>query len=301
MALPDIRSLDIGMLRTFDALLRERSVSRAASRLFLSQPAVSASLKRLRDTFADPLFTRTAHGVQPTARAMALAPHVESVLLEVSKLLNAERGFDPATSDRIFRVSGSDYSSQRMLPAVCFDLVRLGSRVRLLWESANFATLAERLKRGDLDLGVIPRLAPPVEIEHRRLYEDSYVAVARRGHPAFADGLGLAAFCDTPQVFFGYGASWLDDHIDQLLARQGLQRRMQVAVTSFAQMAGILARTDHLSVFPRRVALAHEAELQSWPLPFDMPQYTVYLCWDRRSDDDAGVAWLREALAGADA
>jgi DNA-binding transcriptional LysR family regulator len=300
MALPDIRSLDIGMLRTFDALLRERSVSRAAARLFLSQPAVSASLKRLRDTFDDPLFTRTAHGVQPTARALALAPHVEAVLLEVSKLLNLERGFDPATSDRIFRVSGSDYSSQRMLPAVCSELATMGSRVRLLWESANFATLAERLKRGDLDLGVIPRLSPPSEVEHQGLYEDSYVAVARRGHPAFEAGVSIDAFCDTPQVFFGYGASWLDDHIDQLLARQGLHRRMQVAVTSFSQMAAILARTDHLSVFPRRVALSHEAELQSWPLPFEMPRYTVYLCWDRRSQEDAGVAWLRGALADVD-
>ncbi|MDB5820301.1 MAG: Transcriptional regulator, LysR family [Rhizobacter sp.] len=301
MALPDIRHLDIGMLRTFDALLRERSVSRAAARLFLSQPAVSASLKRLRDTFADPLFTRTSHGVQPTARALALAPHVESVLLELGKLLDAERGFDPGTSDRIFRVSGSDYSSQRMLPEVCSELARIGSRVRVLWESASFATLGERLKRGDLDVSVIPRLSPPPDLEHQGLYEDAYCAVARRGHAAFAEGMTLEQFCDTPQVFFGYGTSWLDDHIDQVLARQGLARRMQVAVTSFSQMTAILARTDHLSVFPRRVAVAHEAVLERWPLPFDMPSYTVYLCWDRRSNEDSGVQWLREALASASA
>ncbi|MDB6001083.1 MAG: Transcriptional regulator, LysR family [Rhizobacter sp.] len=297
MAQADIRNLDIGMLRTFDALLRERSVSRAAARLFLSQPAVSASLKRLRDTFDDPLFTRTAHGVLPTPRALALASQVEAVLLEVSKLLNVDRGFDPASSDRIFRVSGSDYSSQRMLPGVCGDLVRIGSRVRVLWESASSATLAERLQRGDLDLGVLPRPSPPTNLEHQALYEDSYVAVARRGHPAFASGMTLEGFCAAPQVFFGYGTSWLDDHVDQVLARQGMRRNMQVAVTSFGQMAGFLAQTDHVSIFPRRVAIAHEATLESHPLPFDVPVYSVYLCWDRRSKEDAGVQWLIKALA----
>src|ERR1700739_3687329 len=98
MAQRDIRSLDVGMLRTFDALMRERSVSRAATRLFLSQPAVSASLNRLRDTLGDPLFTRTAHGVEPTARAHALAGQVERVLADLSAMLEPGEGFDPAAS-----------------------------------------------------------------------------------------------------------------------------------------------------------------------------------------------------------
>jgi DNA-binding transcriptional LysR family regulator len=89
----DIRSLDVGMLRTFDALMRERSVSRAAARLFLSQPAVSASLNRLREVFDDPLFTRTGHGVTPTPRAHALAPQIGKVLADLARLLEG----DPAT------------------------------------------------------------------------------------------------------------------------------------------------------------------------------------------------------------
>src|SRR4051812_21043490 len=133
MAGADIRSLDISMLRTFDALLSERSVSRAAARLFLSQPAVSSSLKRLREVFDDPLFTRSAHGVVPTARALALAPHVEAVLAEVSRLLAAGREFDPASSDRIFRIVGSDHMSQLLLPPLCRELVEHGSRIRVFW------------------------------------------------------------------------------------------------------------------------------------------------------------------------
>src|SRR5687767_9886323 len=100
----DIRSLDIGMLRAFDALMRERSVSRAAARLFLSQPAVSASLNKLREVFGDPLFTRTSHGVVPTARAHALAPQVQEVLRGIAGLLDADEAFDPARSSRIFRI-----------------------------------------------------------------------------------------------------------------------------------------------------------------------------------------------------
>ena len=124
MANRDIRSLDVGMLRAFEALALERSVSRAAARLFLTQPAVSAALHRFRDTFGDPLFTRTAHGMEPTARALALAPLVDKVLADIATLLEADQPFDPAASDRIFRIAGSDHASHLLLP----ELSRRGGR-----------------------------------------------------------------------------------------------------------------------------------------------------------------------------
>ena len=296
MGRPDIRGVDLAMLRTFDALLRERSVSRAASRLFLSQPAVSASLKRLRETFDDPLFTRTAHGVVPTPRALALAPRVEAVLRELQQLLNADRAFDPASSERILRIGGSDHSSHTMLPELCRDLHACGSRIRLAWELADYSRMPEQLRKGDLDVGLLPKMAPAAGVETELLYEDAYIAIARRGHPDLANGMDIDAFCAAPHVVLGQSRSVLDDTIDQILARQGRARHVQAAVTTFAQMADLLASTDAMAVFPKRVAERYAAQLDAMPLPFELPSYTLYVCWDARSNADEAVMWLRDAL-----
>src|SRR4051812_6299771 len=161
MSRPDIRGLDVGMLRTFDALMQEQNVSRAAGRLFLSQPAVSASLNRLREAFGDPLFTRTSHGVVPTARAIALGPQVERVLADIAGLLDGG-GFEPARSNRIFRIAGSDQASRLLLAALSRELTDLGSSVRLLWEPpAGSRPLAERLDDGELDVAVVARIHRP--------------------------------------------------------------------------------------------------------------------------------------------
>ena len=287
------------MLRTFDALLRERSVSRAAARLFLSQPAVSSSLKRLRETFQDPLFTRVPHGVVPTPRALALAPHLDAVLLELQQMLSVERVFDPATSDRILRIAGSDHTSRTLLPELCKSLSAAGSRIRLSWELADYSQLAERLRKGDIDLGLIPRSVPIVGVESTLLYEDAYVVVSRRGQAGQVGqagrtgGLDIGAFCDAPHVVLGQSRSMLDDTIDQMLARQGRRRYIQVAVTTFSQMADLLESSDMLAVFPQRVARWYADRLASAPLPLDLPDYRLYLCWDARSNADEGVLWLK--------
>ncbi|MDM0001081.1 LysR family transcriptional regulator [Variovorax sp. J22P240] len=292
----DIRGIDIAMLRAFDALLRERSVSRAASRLFLSQPAVSASLKRLREAFDDPLFTRTPHGIAPTPFALALAPRVEAVLNDLQGLLNMDRAFDPATSDRILRVSGSDHSSRAMLPLLCRELTACGSHIRLAWELADYSQLPERLRKGDIDLGLLPRMAPAAGVESELLYEDTYLAVARRGHPRYANGMDLEGFCAMPHVVLGQSRSMLDDTIDQILARRGLVRHLQTAVTTFSQMTDLVASTDAIAVFPQRVASRYAELLDALPLPFELPSYRLYVCWNARSDADEAVRWLREAM-----
>lgn len=294
MGTVDIRNLDIGMLRTFDALLTERSVSRAASRLFLSQPAVSSSLKRLREVLGDPLFTRSAHGVEPTARALALAPHVQAVLTELGKLLAVGLDFEPAHSDRVFRIMGSDHMSQLILPQLCTELAAAGSGIRIFWESANYPSLAERLQRGDADFGLMPRPAPPAGLWAQVLYEDMYVLVARRGR--FEGTVSLQDFCAAPQVFLGYGRSAMEDTIDQIVSRAGQHRHAQVAVTTFGQMAEIVSRTDHVAVFPARVAARYEHTLAVHPLPFELPRYGMYLGASLRSKTDPGMQWLAERI-----
>lgn len=292
----DIRGLDVGMLRTFDALLREQNVSRAAARLFLSQPAVSASLNRLREVFGDPLFTRTSHGVLPTQRALALAPQVQKLLADLAALLESERPFDPAASNRIFRIAGSDHASRLLLPQLSRTLVALGSGIRLVWVPPGTWSLADHLQSGELDLAVVARIQPPQDLATRVLYEDRYVYVMRKDHPLAGQPVTLDSFCATPQIFLGYGTSTLDDLIDQTLARSGRQRLAQIAVTSFGQIVHQLRHSDHAAVLGGRVAREFAEQLHIQPLPFELPGYRSLLCWDAHSEDDAGVQWLKDEI-----
>ncbi|TFY97544.1 LysR family transcriptional regulator [Ramlibacter rhizophilus] len=294
----DIRSLDVGMLRTFDALMRERSVSRAAQRLFLSQPAVSASLTRLREVFGDPLFTRMPHGVAPTARAEALAPQVEQLLAGMARLLEPQQDFDPATSNRIFRVAGSDFASRWLLAPLSRELVEAGSAIRILWEPTQTGSIAERLRKGEIDLAVIARIHRPQDMQTEVLYEDHYVYVTRRDHPQAGEPVTLESFCAVPQVFLGYGTSTLDDLIDEELARRGMRRHAQLAVSSFGQILHQLRCSDHAAVLGRRVAQAFASELAIRALPLELPRYQSMVCWDGGSSGDVGVEWLRGGVVG---
>lgn len=294
----DIRSLDIGMLRTFEALMRERSVSRAAARLFLSQSAVSATLQRLREVFDDPLFKRTGHGVEPTPRALALASQVQQVLQDIAALLERDRPFDPASSERVFRITGSDFASGNVLVPLAQRLLAMGSRVRLVWEPPGTGSLQHKLAQGDLDLAVVARLHPPEDLEHEVLYEDHYVHVLRRDHPRAQEPLTRESFCAMPQVFLGYGTSTFDDLIDQTLAQTGHQRLAQVAVSSFSQILHLLLHGDHAAVIGHRIAQQHADALCIRPLPFEFPRYRALVCWDARARHDPGIAWLREQVLG---
>jgi DNA-binding transcriptional LysR family regulator len=261
---------------------------------------VSASLARLREVFGDPLFRRTGHGVTPTPRALAMAAQVERLLGGMADLLDGERGFDPAGSDRVFRILGSDFQSAHVLPALAARLAALGSAIRIVWEPPGAAgPLADRFQRGELDLALIARVLPASVPDAQVLYEDDYVVAWRHGHPlAAADALTLDDFCAVPQVFLGYGTSVLDDLIDAELARWGRQRRAQVVVNSFAQLIDLLRRSDHVAVLGGRVAHAHRAELawQPPPAPLALPRYRSMLCWPARAEHDAGLRWLRDTV-----
>ncbi|KQT12477.1 hypothetical protein ASG30_04085 [Ramlibacter sp. Leaf400] len=283
------------MLRTFDALMRERSVSRAAGRLFLSQPAVSASLNRLREVLGDPLFTRTSHGIVPTARAHALAPQVAKVLADIAGLLEGDR-FEPSRSQRVFRVAGSDHASRLVLPELSRRLVQQGSQARIHWVPPGAWSLAEHLHLRELDLAVVARIHRPRDIETEVLYEDHYVHVVRRDHPGANEPVTLENFCATPQVFLGYGTSTLDDTIDEMLGQAGHARLAQIAVSSFGQIVHQLLHSDHAAVLGRRVAIQYADQLCIRALPFELPRYQSLLCWSRGAAADPGVAWLREQV-----
>lgn len=179
----DIRTLDLNLLKAFDALMDERSVTRAAARLALTQPAVSAMLSRLREAFDDPLFVRSSRGVVPTARAEALAPTVRRVLLEVAAMLQP-LSFDPPTAALTMTVAATDYALRAVVLPWLGVLRTLAPKVRVSVRPIDDGRLATQLERGEVDLALTTPEAAPPDVHARRLFDESYVVVARSDHPA---------------------------------------------------------------------------------------------------------------------
>ncbi|MGE4339636.1 MAG: LysR family transcriptional regulator [Pigmentiphaga sp.] len=306
MARTNIRNLDIGMLRTFDALMRERSVSRAATRLFLSQPAVSQSLRRLREAFDDPLFTRTPHGVTPTAKAQALAAQVGGILAELERLLqDAQEGFRPQTAQRVFRIAGGDYSFRILLPELARRLHRQAPGIHLHWLTLDFLDLDQQLAHGDVDLALVPRLAPQTDDYSESLYQDAYVLVVSHDHPLARVGpISVAQFCSLPHAILGSGTFRLEGLIDDALARLGHQRVRRLTVATTTQLLQLVEHGEFAAVVPQRIVALYRDTLHDAGMPLPIPPYTLQLCHHARSVDDGGVAWLRghilEILAPAD-
>lgn len=298
MAETNIRNLDVSMLRTFDALMRERSVSRAATRLFLSQPAVSQSLRRLRQAFDDPLFTRTPHGVTPTAKAQALQMQVTGILADLERLLqDAQGGFNPATAQRVFRLAGGDYSFRIVLPTLAARLQQQAPGIQLQWLALDFVELDQQLAHGDVDLALVPRLAPQQDASSESLYEDAYVLVLARQHPlAHGAPLSVTQFCSVPHAILGSGTFRLETLIDDALARLGHRRQRGITVSTTTQLLQLVEHGVYGAVVPQRIVALHRDTLHDAGMPLALPPYTLQLCQHARHQHDAGVAWLRRQV-----
>ena len=179
---PDLRTLDLNLLKTLDALLDERSVTRAATRLSLTQPAVSGMLTRLRDNFNDPLFIRAPHGMVPTLRAQQLAPAVKQILRDIDTLLQPAR-FDPLTASFTFTLAATDYALKAVVvPFIAALKVRApGIRVRVI--PVEPERLTAQFEQGKIDLALLTPSTTPGDLHSRTLYDERYVCMLRVDHP----------------------------------------------------------------------------------------------------------------------
>lgn len=294
----NIRNLDVSMLRTFDALMRERSVSRAATRLFLSQPAVSQSLGRLRQAFNDPLFTRTPHGVSPTPKAFSLAEQVAGILADMEQLLqNAQGGFVPATAERSFRVAGGDYVFSCLMPALAAHLHQHAPGIQIQWLSVDFVNIDQQLAHKEIDFALMPRIAPRSDAHSLSLYEDTYCLVLAKGHPlAQQASLSASDFCNVPHAILGSGTFRLETLIDENLARLGLQRQRSITVATMTQLLELVRHGVYGAVIPRRLATLHRSDLHDAGMPLDLPTYTLQLCQPPQASNDEGATWMRQLI-----
>ncbi len=299
-AVTSIDHLDLNLLRVFQAIVEERSLTKAGERLALSQPAVSYSLGRLRTLFDDPLFIRTRAGMQPTPIALELAAIVGRALDTVREALRYAETFDPAVSTRTFRVSLSDAGEMAYLPAICRALRERAPRVKLAVRPMPVDEIEDALRSSRLDfaIGNLPALMP--RTRHRLLFEETYVCMTgrRRGLPK-TDALSLERFLQASHVQV---TSVEHSHhaLDDALRAQGVGRNIALEVPHFVALPGVLSVTDLYATLPRRLAqiLNRDDAFRIYALPVLLPTVPVTMHWHEHFDEDAGIAWMRDLIAG---
>lgn len=291
----DIRHLDFNLLKALDALLDERSVTRAAERLALTQPAVSGMLTRLRDSFDDPLFVRAQRGIVPTLRAQQLAAPVKQLLGDIEAMLQPQ-AFDPATASMVVNLASTDYALRAVVVPFLGALRQQAPNIRVAVQPIDTPALLGQLERGDVDLALLTPESTAPGLHARPLFDERYVCVMRTGHPDANDnGLSLERFCELDHVLVSSSGGAFQGVTDDALARLGRSRRVTVSVTSFLVLPEILGGSDLIAVVPRRLALGRQDLVMVEP-PLQIPGFRKTVAWHGRTHRDPGQRWLRALL-----
>lgn len=289
-----LRRLDLSLLLVFAELMRHRRLTLVAARMGLTQSAISHSLRRLREIFDDPLFRRRPNGVEPTARALALEPMVARIVALSRQALQADSGFEPRRSDRVFTLGALDYETSVMAGPLTDLLRREAPRSRLVMRAVARREALDRLADGRLDLaiGYFPDL--PDGFVRDPLYDEDYVVVARRRHGVLRGKLDLAAYVACHHLLVSIDGDFRGI-VDRVLAERGRARTVVATVPLFLPALAIVADTDLIATVPRRLAEKHARRfgLAILPPPLPIRRFTVATVAHRRMAEDPGQTWLR--------
>jgi len=292
----DIRNVDLNLLVALDVLLAERSVSRAAVRLHLSQPATSAVLARLRELFGDPLLQRSARGMLPTPRSLELLGPVKQVLDEIDRIIQPRAAFDPDRAEHTFTLSASDYVEYALLPTLVDYLERQAPRVRLAVRPLDLQTVAKQMEIGEVDICITGLLNAPPGLHERPLYTERIVSVVRRNHPGVGAQLTLDSFCRLEHILVSVRGSGFSARIDEALTALGRKRHTRLAVPHFLLVPEIVARSDMISALPERLALGYADKLRILEPPIKLDGFTVGQIWHERNEREPAQIWLRDVV-----
>lgn len=294
----NLRNFDLNLLLVLDALLRERSVIRAADALALSQPALSHALNRLRHLLKDRLFVRTPEGMMPTPRAEQLALPVRKALNDLQLALEMEK-FSPVTADRRFVIAVNNYAAVTLAGPIVAACQAQAPKVRLSLRPSGTLDLAELLERGQLDLAISAVGAPAERFISSPLVQDHYVAVFRKGHPALRRKLTLAVFAGLSHLSISSSGEDLS-FVDRILASHGKARSIALE-TPYLSAGVMLVQSNLVAVLGRKLAQefrrAYPIEIRE--LPFDAEKLQSTMLWHRRLDDQPAHRWLRQTIVAA--
>lgn len=292
----NLRSIDLNLLPVFTAVVEEGQLSRAAERLGMSQPAVSAALQRLRLTTGDALFIRNRSGLSPTPRAKELYRQISQGLEILGAALDPGQGFEPATSERHFRLLAVDYFESLMLG-------RLLGHLREHSHSVGVEVLPladgwqQRLLNAEADFALDTEMPEDSRVMATVVAEERLAVVARQGHPQIRGKLTLENYLHAEHVVLPLRERRILP-LDQILGKPGWRRRIGAHVSQFGNLLAVASQTDLIATVPLRMAQAQAAtlKLQLLDFPVAVPAVPIYLIWPKALEADAAHRWFRALL-----
>jgi DNA-binding transcriptional LysR family regulator len=292
----NVSAIDLNLLRTLDALLAERSVTRAGRKIGLSQPATSNALARLRTLFDDPLLVRTAGGMRPTARARALAKPLAQALASLAQAIGEPAPFDPATAVATITLGVTDYSALVVVPPLIAALHARAPGIDLRVRSLTGTPGLAGLRTGDLDLAIAPVPQAPPRLRAQLVFRDRLCSIVRRGHPLAARSrLSIEQFARAEHVLTSIGDT--PSPVDLALQRRGLARHIAVQVPQFTVVPLVVLGSDLIATVPERLARGFAGlGLAILRPPLRLPALQMKMLWHDSRDDEPAHRWSRELL-----
>jgi len=289
---------DLNLMPVFVTLMEERSVTRAAERLGITQPALSNALNRLRETLRDPLFIRERHGIRPTELALELAPVVAAALGRIDALVLGQQDFDPATAERLLTIAPNSYVEFVLVPAIVSRLRDAAPGMRLRLTPYGTDVTETGVMSGTTAMALGRFVEPPDNLVVQHLMDEGLACVVRADHPEIGTTLTRAQYERMRHVNV-LPPGRLRFGLFKALEQRGLRREVAVSVTHFLAVPEIVAVTDYCATLPRQICrrLAADPRLKVLPAPVDLGTFPVEMAWHVRYRNDPAHRWLRGLVA----
>ncbi|EPY4680090.1 LysR family transcriptional regulator [Klebsiella quasipneumoniae] len=292
----DTMKLDLNLLLTLEALLAEQNVTKAAARLHLSQPAVSAQLNRLREMFDDPLLIPARRGMTPTNKALELLIPLRESLDKLRQTLYSHQEFYPERASLTVTIACTDYIQAAVIMPLVLALRKKAPGVRIAVRHLDMAQSDQQLARGQVDLVFASHDSFHSQLRTRYLFDESYVLIGRHQHPSLNPNLSLEEFVKLEHVIVSPSGGSFTTPIDDALEAFGYKRNVVMSAASFLFLPEIVNRSDLVALIPRRLLQAHSGPLTVTELPWLAEQFDICLIWHERSHSHAGHCWVRELI-----
>ncbi|RML87563.1 LysR family transcriptional regulator [Pseudomonas savastanoi] len=290
----ELRKADINLMVVFETLMQERNVTRAAEKLFLGQPTISAALNRLRNLLNDPLFIRVGHRMEPTARAHEILKHLTPALDAMSTALSLTTDFDPSVSKMTFRIGLTDDVEFGLFPAMLKAVREEAPGVVIVVKHVDYLNISEVLMSGDITVGVCLTRELPANAKRKTL-RNVQPRLVRADKPR--SPMSIDEYCSRPHVVVSHVAS-ISSFADEWLTALGRKRQVVLSVPQFATLPALMAGTDMISGLSDYAAKAMSALglLYDEPLPFPTPGLDLSMTWLSVMDSDPAERWLRSRI-----
>tara|TARA_Y100000780_G_scaffold159332_1_gene144502 strand:- start:1523 stop:2467 length:945 start_codon:yes stop_codon:yes gene_type:complete len=291
----NLSKVDLNLFIVFDAIYTEANLTRAGQIVGITQPAVSNALARLRETFNDPLFVRTAQGMVPTPMAQNIITPVRHALQLLRVSVQESRSFVPEQATKTYRISMTDLTEAVILPHLAARIRRMAPNINIDSFLIKRRETTKELAAGRLDFAIDAPLNTDTQVRHVKLFEDHHVCVMRPGHPlAKKERITLDDYLAQSHIHISSRRNGLG-HVDLALGKMGLQRRVVLRSQHYQMAPLVMESTDMVMTVHERFAMRHNLHAVALPID-DVPPIETHLFWHESTDQDPANRWMREQI-----